>query len=922
MLDGTKHGQRLLMALTSAKSEPNPGLTASLSAGDGLLFTVCGLVSLMLVALLCVCGERKPKPTDHQNGGPDLNNVERNTREEVLDIQVRSSGEGNTTAVEQTDEGGPAGQTGHSRQASSSSGPSSGLRPTSLRELPEPPVSARHSRNTSMSGVELPAVPDTEPAGIDRRGDKYDSTNDEEYAYPKHVSPRAAKDTGKVKSHSDGYDHLGQNRKQERPINYDRIIPGKQEDNKTSPPSETGQAKGSDYSSAKDEDPYNRIGDSDGVVPQSFIRHLRESSDPADPYATVEDGSGGDYKSLSGKLGRDVYSTAKYQVSDSLSPHRESLNEYEEAEEEEEDEPEYAVVHKTRGDSQRLGQGVSGSGFRSSDELSTSSTLPPEPPRLYDAYEDEYELEPPNKPDHQYSRVTARESLASMSARKALNPYEMVPDGPENMYATVEGGSGDGVVIRHMDSDDNNSNRNSQNSDTYAEIGGVGASSSSSSATRPSPGSSNSNDTSRQEGASSNSAVAVSMNSSAGSEAPVPPSLDSLHQMTKSQTSNEGDRYLGPSSDLSGREASGSSRPLTWGNRCFGEGEEGSGGSLSEDGYSTLKRVGEDNCSSGWDSGGLFNSSRPPAHSPTRLEESRPRQGGQRAPDYSLVRDQDNDPNYESVDEARAKMRLLYKTDKSVEEMNEKSKTSLETSTRNNITVVKVLHPLKSVSTPTHSAASNGAYAVQKNSKAVASSRPARKPNHDYEEVDLSAPTSPASKQTSVALKSPTQAESLAEAKLKLARSHMYEEIQEVRRQSPNLAAKIQGNSVLPQPSSSLPSSSTSAEVQQLSSSTPREVQQPLSLSSPVRSEMSSGSSFAQQENSQDASSGERLVNSVGPDLVGASKERSPIQEQQGETDGDLATCDATDQVQTEKLETSGNSAIGTETTALSGTRV
>ena len=39
----------------------------------------------------------------------------------------------------------------------------------------------------------------------------------------------------------------------------------------------------------------------------------------------------------------------------------------------------------------------------------------------------------------EYTMVTARESLASMTARDALNPYEIVPDsdGMENMYATV-----------------------------------------------------------------------------------------------------------------------------------------------------------------------------------------------------------------------------------------------------------------------------------------------------------------------------------------------------------------------------------------------------------------------------------------------------------------------------------------------------
>lgn len=39
--------------------------------------------------------------------------------------------------------------------------------------------------------------------------------------------------------------------------------------------------------------------------------------------------------------------------------------------------------------------------------------------------------------EHKYTKVTARESLASMTARNALNMYEIVPDLAENTYATV-----------------------------------------------------------------------------------------------------------------------------------------------------------------------------------------------------------------------------------------------------------------------------------------------------------------------------------------------------------------------------------------------------------------------------------------------------------------------------------------------------
>ncbi|XP_055997422.1 uncharacterized protein LOC125645853 isoform X2 [Ostrea edulis] len=50
-----------------------------------------------------------------------------------------------------------------------------------------------------------------------------------------------------------------------------------------------------------------------------------------------------------------------------------------------------------------------------------------------------------NRKEPPYHKLTARESMASINARRALNTYEEVTD-RENMYATVEGGSGDGVV--------------------------------------------------------------------------------------------------------------------------------------------------------------------------------------------------------------------------------------------------------------------------------------------------------------------------------------------------------------------------------------------------------------------------------------------------------------------------------------------
>ena len=56
-MDVTKHGQRLLMALTSLEDQKTAA-AGSLSLVDGVLITVGGLLCLMLAAVLCVCGER------------------------------------------------------------------------------------------------------------------------------------------------------------------------------------------------------------------------------------------------------------------------------------------------------------------------------------------------------------------------------------------------------------------------------------------------------------------------------------------------------------------------------------------------------------------------------------------------------------------------------------------------------------------------------------------------------------------------------------------------------------------------------------------------------------------------------------------------------------------------------------------------
>ncbi|GFN87375.1 hypothetical protein PoB_001388100 [Plakobranchus ocellatus] len=881
---------------------------------------------------MCAC-ERKPKNSERDSsrrgGSPDSDKVEVSMDGDVSEFRGKQLAEGSVMNGGPNIGSTPQGHSDHKRQASTSSG-SAGLRPTSLRELPEPPVSAKHSRNTSMSGVELPPVPDAAIGGS-MRGEGDEGVGNNMYAYPKHVSPRgmrtnvktSGQEVDQVRSHSDGYDHLGQ-KPQGKLTDYDSLSPGSG-DGDRSPLSEPIRESGDHYSlvrertydvvkdvktkagklfdpystvadrgftESKEEDPYNHIGDSDGGVSNSMIRYLRESSDVTDPYSTVQDGSGGDLNSALRDAGASSSVHSPKEVSPSST--KDSLNDYDYTEEEEE--AEYAVVQKNRGDSQRRpntetddAPGARGS-HASSEDFSFNGGMPPEPPRLYNAYEDgdeTYEVTSPSgeKKEHRYSKVTARESLASMTARNALNPYEMVQDLQENTYATVDGGSGDGVVLRHVDSDDNNSNRNSQNSDTYAEIaisgGGLSNSVISNGSSVGGNNNSHSNSSSTNTGANVN-----DTNTSLSSGAPAPPSLDSLHLMTKSQTSSEGDRmsdrHLASPED-SGLDLGASGFPAVpaWGDRTFVEADEDSGGSTAEDGYSTLKRV--DAASSRDNKRGRESSSvREPPHPSSNqvmITDDESGEVTQLSPGYTTVKDclseedlaaeGENDPNYESVDEARAKLRLLYRTDRIVgEEGKDEGARSLGGSgtaspAKKNITVVQVLHSVKtstgSSSSGTHSSPSSVQHtppatisyssAQKEEPLRNTSARPVgkktkRRRSHDYEELDLSPPISPSnpsvlpspSHPVAVSPSSPSPGAtspasvSLAEAQQRLARSHMYEEVSEVRAHSSrfnhrnaNNAGPIATVDASPSPSPLKPFSSTTRTAASSSQQSPQE---------------------------------------------------------------------------------------------------
>ena len=329
------------------------------------------------------------------------------------------------------------------------------------------------------------------------------------------------------------------------------------------------------------------------------------------------------------------------------------------------------------------------------------------------------------------------------------------------------------------------------------------------------------------------------------SGAPAPPSLNSLHLMTKSQTSSEddrlSDRHLATPED-SGLDSTGFPHLPAWGSRTLLQADEDSGGSTAEDGYSTLKRF-CGGASSGGKELSVQNSNK---HSDQLAQRTITGQESavktQLSQGYSRVKDcvsqedlpseTENDPNYESVDEARAKLRLLYRTEKRVGEENDKGEDSLDSSIRNNVTVIEVLQSAKTATVSNScvmtKASSNIHHTPPHNSlKAPSTSsekRPhniktKRRPNHDYEELDLSPPTSPSAPSMSYSSSpltlSPASPSSegvglskgnLARAKKQLIQSHMYEDISEVRLQYSKISGSTENSAVFSTPVQSVPS--------------------------------------------------------------------------------------------------------------------
>ncbi|CAG5123443.1 unnamed protein product, partial [Candidula unifasciata] len=137
---------------------------------------------------------------------------------------------------------------------------------------------------------------------------------------------------------------------------------------------------------------------------------------------------------------------------------------------------EYAIIHKTKdGANHVVGDQEQGSEDK---EFFPYGVSPPEPPRLYtvlDTEEDANDI-PKHKTKYKYSQITARESIASMSARTSENPYESLPDSLDNTYTRVEGSLVEEIETVHRAGGLGGANRISQISDTYAEIGISGGS--------------------------------------------------------------------------------------------------------------------------------------------------------------------------------------------------------------------------------------------------------------------------------------------------------------------------------------------------------------------------------------------------------------------------------------------------------------
>ncbi|XP_025092922.1 uncharacterized protein LOC112563288 isoform X2 [Pomacea canaliculata] len=673
--------QRHLLSLVEAETEALDGIGAIVTA------SVLTLV-LVLVLLMCTCDQGSEAETTELQSVSHRNSAGPKTlvaTDLAGDIEALVDGEAGQTVVagERALNNGVSanrnsmGSNSHSRQASSGS---LQMRPTSLRELPEVPTS-NHSRNHSGSGgLEKQAgglrsshEGDEDDVGYDHLCARVGSSNKpaKNYDHIKLDSPGQVSISATPVSDPDNIseNHYSQVRERTYDVvkdvrargatnsmashDFDPYAKVKDDDDDKEDPYakvRDGEKDTDDYSHLKhkhlvhavpsvkaakgvveddEEDPYERvIGDSGSArvqVPLSV-------ADLDDPYSTVMDqpavtvipmhvstttvtnsSAGGAVNSIKHKSS-SVHASHGLPRSDSNHFHLKY------ADEDSEVQGDYAVVMKDRQGSVYRRQNNEQRGDDGEEDIMPYFSSPPEPPRLYGTgetlEEDDAMAATPGSPsggsrraetkEHKYTKVTARESLASMTARNALNMYEIVPDLAENTYATVEGGSGDGVVHyasasmtqvyphRH-DADPLN--------ETYAEIN-------------------------------------TSTSGTYTPTVPEPPSLDTLHFMTKSTTSSEGDHsYRNPSSPSA----------------------TNAGVFMMDDGYAAVSKTSSFSPSETALPLIPRSATTGSVHNPSELTNDASANGISMHPDYHRVKDyigvqdMENDPNYESVDEAYAR---------------------------------------------------------------------------------------------------------------------------------------------------------------------------------------------------------------------------------------------------------------------------
>ncbi|XP_076456410.1 uncharacterized protein LOC143290780 [Babylonia areolata] len=658
--------QRHLLAVARELEEDGEERAVTLTP-QTLVLAVAVLVLLLLLVLQCACKENSSSGQGKEGKAAKRNGASSQTANAAdYPVVVDIPAEGEPTPSTLPGETSPVSNggvhsgrngispSGHSRNASSGSGQ---MRPTSLRELPDLPVASSHKHNLSgagcgdSSGAAHAAVDEKEEdvGGYDHLGvsitandsaainydhihlesprdmssgttpqSEPDTASEGHYAQVRERTYDVVKDvrartSAKVMTSSD-FDPYAKVKDEEddKEDTYAKVKDTEKEDAdgdyshlKNGHVMVTSMENSANIKSTlEDEDPYERvIGDSGGaqVVMSAAI------PDTDDPYSVVSDQASATVITFSGGGASPHKNRTSSSWNNPTSADAEASYRLQYADADADTQDDYATVVKDRNPSTSRLEGEGGGG-EELEEIDPYFTTPPEPPRLYGENEVErlFQVEGQEEAsrtvsrEHRYSKVTARESLASMSARNALNTYEIVPDLPENTYATVDGGSGDGVVRYATPGAPNLQLNFNEISETYAEIGASGSGS-----------------------------YAV--------PAPEPPSLDSLHSMTKSTSSNDGDH--------------GNSRPPTspTGNVV-----------IADDGYAVVSK-------SGFSPSETALPQIPRAGTSSSIGsvgsvgEERMIGGVTLHADYHSVRDclpdqdNENDPNYESVDEALSK---------------------------------------------------------------------------------------------------------------------------------------------------------------------------------------------------------------------------------------------------------------------------